>query len=95
MPLPDPERIARRKQQELEASYWDATAKWFNDMPKALKILYISTDKESEDMMNHFRAQNPRKLTFQYLFGSCQRILIQTYMAQHPKKEEEEVEVPF
>lgn len=87
---------AQRKQQELEASYRDAATEWFNYMPKALKILYISTDKESEDMMNHFRAQDPRKLAFRSLYESCQRMLIQTYMAQHPKKEElKEEEIPF
>lgn len=89
--VPDPERIARRKQQELEAEYRESTTSWFNDMPKALKILYISTNKESEDMMEHFRAQDPRKLTFRSLYGSCQSMLIQTYMKQHPKKVEQEV----
>lgn len=94
MEPPNPEeRIARRKQQELEASYCDAATEWFNDMPKALKILYISTDKESEGMMSHFKELDPRRLTFRSLYGSCQRMLIHAYIEQHPKKEE--VEVPF
>jgi hypothetical protein len=62
-------------------------------MPKALKLLYISNNKESEDMIEHFRAQDNRKLTFRNLYGSCQRMLIQNYIQQHP--EQEKSEVPF
>ena len=81
--LSKPERIAERLQKELEAANQDNTIKWFNEMPKALKLLYITGDAESKDMMEHFTAQDTRFITFRNMHGSCQRMLISAYIARH------------
>jgi len=81
--LSKPERIAERLQKELEAANRDKTVEWFNEMPKALKLLYIAGDKDSQEMLEHFKTQDTRFLTFRNMYGSCQRMLIRAYIARH------------
>ena len=84
-----------RRQREREAKYREVTVEWFNPMPKSLKLLFIAEDKESQEMMEHFKSQDTKHITFRNMYGSCQRMLIRTYMEQHPDENQPEMEVPF
>jgi len=84
-----------RRQREREAEYRKVTVEWFNPMPKSLKLLFIAEDKESQEMMEHFKSQDTKHITFRNMYGSCQRMLIRTYMEQHPDENQPEMEVPF
>jgi len=68
-----------------ETTNRDATKKWFDDMPKSLKLLYIKEDNESKTMMEHYEVQDVKHITFRNMSESCQRMLIQTYMKLQEK----------
>jgi hypothetical protein len=81
--LSKPGPTAERLQKELERDNRDNALEWFNKMPKALKLLYISKDKDSEGMMEQFQLQDNRFISFGNMYGSCQRLLIRAYITRH------------